>query len=110
MSSVVWSSFEATKDRLSGLVQTPNCPIVEEDGGQIYGVVDGFSVCAPFRDVTVEAKGEEWLANGSPCSQQWRPWSDNIEKMWMDQSLTREPMRQVVQTVTMQLIGRLIRE
>ena len=53
---------EATKEGLCGLVGSPDCPIVEEEGCQIYGVVDGHSLCASFRDVSIEAKGKEQWA------------------------------------------------
>ena len=42
----------------------PNGPIVEEEGCQIHGVADGFSLRASFRDGSIEAKGEEEWAQG----------------------------------------------
>ena len=53
------SLSEASKEALCGLVGSPDCTTVEEEGCQIYGVVHGSSVRASSRDGSIEAKGEE---------------------------------------------------
>ena len=54
--------LEACKEGLCGLVGSSDCPIVEEESCHVKGAVDGFSLRSPFRDGSVEAKGEEeWV-------------------------------------------------
>ena len=60
----VESSLAAYKEGLSGLVGSHDCPIVEEEGCQIDGFVDEVSLCASFRNGSVEAQveGKEQVA------------------------------------------------
>ena len=97
----LWSKppVEATSEGVCGLVGSPDCPIVEEEGCQIYGVVDGFSLCAPFRSGSIKAKGEE----------QWAFWAALLHTPFARDRLRAKKDKTVIRVAMVAISGQALR-